>query len=395
MSGGLEHKLGNAKMTTRFRKQPISIFLPALAGGGAERAMLHLAEGLAEQGYPTDLVLAQAEGDYLASVPASIRIIDLQARSPVIVSKTLALRRYLQQEQPAVLLSALDIFSSAIWAQRLSGVSTRIIFCVQTYLSRQFRNHQPYTMGQVRPHLVRWFYPWADAIVAASQGVAEDVSRLTHLPIEQIQVIHNPVVTPQVLQKMQEPIDHPWFDASEPPVILGVGRLVSQKDFPTLIQAFAKVRQHCPARLMILGEGEDRSKLEAQICQLGLEQDVALPGFVDNPYAYMAQANIFALSSIFEGFGNVVAEAMAAGTSIVSTDCESGPAEILENGKYGKLVPVEDANALATGILEVLYQPIDPEVLKQRAQAFSIEQVTQQYINVIQKAIRQDQLQAS
>ncbi len=382
-------------MNTTFRKASISIFLPALAGGGAERAMLHLAQGFAERGHKTDLVLAQAEGDYLSVVPAGVRIVDLQARSPVIVSKTLALRRYLQQEQPAVLLSALDILSSAIWAQRLAGVSTRIIFCVQTHLSRQFRNHQPYTGGQVRPRLVRWFYPQADAIVAASHGVAVDLNRLTGIPIDRIQMIHNPVVTPQVLQKMQEPVDHPWFAASEPPVILGVGRLVSQKDFPTLIQAFARVRQHCPARLMILGEGEDRSKLEAQIRQLDLEQEVALPGFVDNPYAYMAQANLFALSSIFEGFGNVVAEAMAAGTPIVSTDCESGPAEILENGKYGRLVPVEDANALATGILESLCQPIDSERLKQRAQAFSVEQVTDQYIQVIQNVMQPNHWQAS
>lgn len=382
-------------MNNTFRKPSISIFLPALAGGGAERAMLHLAEGLAERGYPTDLVLAQAEGDYLSSVPAPVRIVDLQARSPVIVSKTLALKRYLQQERPSVLLSALDIFSSAIWAQRLAGVSTRIIFCVQTHLSRQFRNHQPYTVGQVRPHLVRWFYPWADAIVAASHGVASDLSQLADMPIDRIQVIHNPVVTPQVLQKMQEPVDHPWLAATEPPVILGVGRLVSQKDFPTLIRAFARVRSHCPARLMILGEGEDRSKLEAQIYQLGLEQEVALPGFVENPYAYMARAKVFALSSIFEGFGNVVAEAMAAGTPIVSTDCESGPAEILEDGRYGRLVPVEDANALATGILEALCQPIDSELLKQRAQAFSIEQVTDQYVDVIQNAIRRDHMQAS
>jgi glycosyltransferase involved in cell wall biosynthesis len=357
--------------------------------------MLHLAQGLAERGYCTDLVLAKAEGDYLVSVPATIRIIDLQAGFPVVVSKTLALRRYLQQERPAVLFSALDILSSATWAQRLAGTPTRIIMCVQTHLSNQFRNHQPYTVGQLRPHLVRWLYPWADAIVAASQGVAADVARLTGMSLEQIQVIHNPVVTPDVLQKMQVRVEHPWFAAGEPPVILGVGRLVSQKDFPTLVQAFAQVRQHCPARLMILGEGEDRPKLEAQIRQLGLEQDVALPGFVENPYAYMAQADLFVLSSIFEGFGNVVAEAMAAGTPIVSTDCESGPAEILINGKFGKLVPISDPIALAAAMVETLKNPIDSELLRQRAQAFTLEQVTNQYIHVIENMLQQSHLRAS
>lgn len=373
----------------------ISIFLPALAGGGAERAMLHLAQGLAERGFKTDLVLANAEGDYLASVPSSIRVVDLQARFPVLISKTIALQHYLKQEQPAVLFSALDILSSAIWAQRLAGVPTRVIMCVQTHLSRQFRNHQPHTIGRIRPLLVRWLYPRSEAIVAASQGVAADVAQITGLSVDRIPVIHNPVVTPEVLQKMQAPVDHPWFAPGEPPVILGVGRLVSQKDFPTLINAFARVRQQCSARLMILGEGEDRSLLEAQIQQLGLAADVALPGFVDNPYAYMAKAKVFALSSIFEGFGNVVAEAMAAGTPIVSTDCDSGPAEILANGQYGKLVTVGDADALAAAIVATLDHPLPSEVLRQRAKAFSIAEVTEQYINVLQSVMHQNSLQTS
>jgi glycosyltransferase involved in cell wall biosynthesis len=355
--------------------------------------MLHLAEGLAARGFKVDLVLAETKGAYLDTVPPSIRIVDLKARSPLLVSKTLALRRYLQQEQPSVLFSALDILSSATWARRLAGSSTRIVMCVQTNLSQQFRDHQPNTIGRIRPKLVRLFYPWADAIVAASRGVADDVAQITGIPADTIRVIYNPVVTPAVLEKMQQPVNHPWFATGEPPVILGVGRLVSQKDFPTLVEAFAIVRQQRSARLMILGEGEDRAKLEAQIRELGLQDDVALPGFAENPYAYMAQANVFALSSIFEGFGNVVAEAMAAGTAIVSTDCPSGPAEILDGGKYGKLVPVNDPAALADGILATLQAPIAPEILRQRAQEFSVDRVVDQYIDMLanltpQKALR-------
>ncbi|PSB24867.1 glycosyl transferase [Stenomitos frigidus ULC18] len=373
----------------------LSVFLPALEGGGAERAMLHLAEGLAGRGFKIDLVLAETKGAYLDTVPSSIRIVDLKARSPLLVSKTLALRRYLQQEQPSVLFSALDILSSATWAQRLAGVPTRVVMCVQTNLSQQFRDHQPNTIGRIRPKLVRLFYPWADAIVAASKGVAEDVARLTGISSDTIRVIYNPVVTPAVLAKMQQPVDHPWFATGEPPVILGVGRLVSQKDFPTLVEAFAIVRKQRSARLMILGEGEDRAKLEAQIRALGLQDDVALPGFAENPYAYMAHASVFALSSIFEGFGNVVAEAMAAGTAIVSTDCPSGPAEILEGGKYGKLVPVNDPAALAEGILATLQAPIAADVLRQRAQEFSVDRVTDQYIHVLSQLTHQKALQVS
>jgi glycosyltransferase involved in cell wall biosynthesis len=373
----------------------ISVFLPALEGGGAERAMIHLAQGFAERGLKTDLVVAQAEGAYLEHLPKSLRLVNLQSKSPVVLSKTFALQRYLQQEQPDALFSALDIVSSATWAQRLSKVPTRVFMCVQTNLSQQFRDHQPNTLGKIRPRLVRWFYPWSDQIVAASHGVAADVAAMANLPNDRIQVIYNPVITPDVVAKIQEPIDHPWFAPGEPPVLLGVGRLVSQKDFFTLIRAFALVKQRCAARLMILGEGEQRPQLEALVRELGLEDDVALPGFADNPYAYMARSTVFVLSSIFEGFGNVVAEALAAGTPVVSTDCPSGPAEILENGKYGKLVPVEDATALADAIVETLDQPIDADILRQRSQAFSLETITDQYLEVLHRVIYQTKAQAS
>ncbi len=203
-------------MNTPLANLSISIFLPALEGGGAERAMLHLAQGFAERGIKTDLVLAQAEGAYLDKVPASIRIVDLKAKSPVLLFKTLALRRYLQQERPHLLFSALDIFGSAVWAQKLAGVPTHTVICVQTNLSQQFRDHQPNTIGRIRPLMVRWFYPQADRIIAASRGVAEDVSRMTGVPAENIRFIYNPVVTPEVLTKMNDPVDHPWFAAGEP-----------------------------------------------------------------------------------------------------------------------------------------------------------------------------------
>lgn len=374
-------------MTYAVSNPTVSFFLPALEGGGAERAMLHVAQGLAAQGLAVDLVLAEAKGAYLSKVPDSIRIVDLQAQFPVLVSKTLALHRYLRQQQPKVLFSALDILSSATWAQRLAGVPTRVVMCVQTHLSQQFRDHQPHTMGRIRPRLVRWFYPWADQIVTASRGVAADVSNITGVPLESIQVIYNPVVTPEVLENLHQPIDHPWFAAGEPPVILGVGRLVSQKDFPTLVRAFARVQPRYPSRLMILGEGEDRHKLEAIVRELGLEEDVALPGFVENPYAYMAHAAVFALSSVFEGFGNVVAEALAAGTPVVSTNCPSGPAEILANGQYGHLVPVGDADALADAIVKMLQNPMPSKILQQRSQDFSLDCITHQYLNVLQHLV--------
>jgi len=366
----------------------VSLFLPDLDGGGAQLVMLRLAQGFVERGLKVDLVLAKAKGAYLTKVPSLVRVIDLKSRSPVVLFKTLALLRYLQQEQPIVLLSALDIVSAATWAQRLTGVPTRVVMSVHTNLSHQFQDKPEMIMGRFRSYLVRWFYPWADTIVAVSQGVAEDLARMSGLLLEDIRVIYNPVVTSDLFEKAKEPVAHPWFAPEEPPVVLGVGRLVRQKDFATLIRAFARVRQSRPVRLMILGEEDQREpsirpQLEALVRELGLDSEVTLPGFVENPYAYMARAAVFVLSSVYEGFGNVLAEAMATGTSVVSTDCESGPAEILANGKYGRLVPVGEVDTLADAILATLSQPTDPELLRQRSKAFSVETIVDQYLEVL------------
>ncbi len=366
----------------------ISLFIPNLDGGGAERVMLHLAEGFAKRGFDVDLVVAQAEGAYLSKIPDTIRLVNLDAKSPVILFKTLALKQYLKQEQPAFLISTLDIFSSATWAKRLAGVNTQVVMCVQTNLSQQFQDRHAMLMQKIKWAVVQRFYPWADAIVTASEGVARDIEQHAKISMQQMTVSHYPVVTADFSEKAQEAIADPWFADDQPPVLLGVGRIVKQKSFATLIQAFARVRQCCPARLMILGDVDPREpgvkpELEGLIKKFGLQDDVLFLGFVENPYAYMARANVFVLSSIYEGFGNVVAEAIAAGTPVVSTDCESGPAEILNKGQYGELVPVGDHEAMANAIVATLNQPMDTQVLKVRSQAFTIDCIVHQYLDVL------------
>ncbi|MEO0827244.1 MAG: glycosyltransferase [Cyanobacteria bacterium J06635_15] len=381
------------------RGTKISFFLPNLDGGGAERVFVHLAEGFVEKGYAVDLVLAEAEGPYLAKVPGTINVVDLQARSPVLLSKTIALKRYLQQETPAALLTTLDIFNSAAWARRMAKVLTRVIMVVQTNLTQQFRDRHSPPVHWMRAQAVRQFYPWAQEIVAASKGVAEDVAQMSGVSLDKIDVIYNPVVKPELHQRVTEPVDHPWFTPEQPPVILGVGRLVKQKDFATLVKAFALVRAQRPCRLMILGKEDPREpEIKPELDRLGnhfgITEDMAFPGFVENPYAYMARADVFALSSIYEGFGNVVAEAIATGTAVVSTDCESGPAEILDHGRYGKLAPVGDVRALAAAISETLDHPTAAAVLKDRAIAFSVETIVNQYLTVIQRALHSPSLAA-
>ncbi|OUM88705.1 MAG: glycosyl transferase [Bacillus thermozeamaize] len=364
----------------RERRKRVALFVPSLRGGGAERIMLNLAGEFAERGLNVDLILAKAEGPYLAEKHPSVRLIDLKARR--VLFSLPGLVRYLRRERPVALLSALDHANLvALWARSLARVPVRVVVSVHNTVSQ--------ATARDRNKRSRWilrgmglFYPRAEAVVAVSEGVAKDLVNVVRLSREKIRVIYNPVVTQALFVKADEPFDHPWFAPGAPPVILGVGRLTEQKDFPTLIRAFALVRKKHPARLMILGEGEERSKLETLVQELGLEKDVALPGFVNNPFKYMKRAGVFVLSSKWEGFGNVLVEAMALGTPVVSTDCPSGPAEILENGRWGRLVPVGDVYALAEAIIETLDEEHHPDVAN-RAKDFAVELAVEKYINVL------------
>ena len=336
-------------------KQHVALFLPSLCGGGAERVMVNLACGFAERDFQVDLVLARAEGPFMREVPQTVRVIDLGAKR---VRYSLpGLVRYLRRERPVAMLSALDHANMvAIWARRLSGVKAKLVVSEHIALSQATANIA--SLGvKLRPFLIKQFYPWADSVVAVSCGVAEDLIASTGIPPRKVKVIYNPVVTPELFSRAKEPLDHTWFAPDEPPVILGMGRLTKQKDFPTLIRAFSLVRKERPARLIILSEGEERHSLESLVRELGLEQDVALPGFVENPYNYMKRSAVFVLSSRWEGFGIVLAEALALGTPVVSTDCPSGPSEILEGGKWGRLVPPRNEAALAQAILLTLDSP--------------------------------------
>jgi glycosyltransferase involved in cell wall biosynthesis len=233
--------------------------------------------------------------------------------------------------------------------------------------------------------MARRFYPAADVIVAVSSGVADDLARVTALPRNQIRPIYNPVVTHELITQSQETVDHPWFSANAPPVVLGVGRLAAQKDFSTLIRAFARVRATREVRLLILGEGRKRPTLEALAASLGVAKDVSLPGFCDNPFSAMAYAAVFVLSSAYEGLPGVLIQALACGCPVVSTDCPSGPAEILEAGTHGLLVPVGDDAALATAICSTLNAPPQADWLRARAAEFSVEKATDRYLEILRE----------
>ena len=373
-------------------KKLISFFLPPVYGNGLTRVIINLLEPMINHGFQVDLVVPEITKYHQSlekNLPAGVRSIslDLQPSSTLFIGKIFKLSRYLRQEKPAVLMAHGDYIGVANLAKLVSCQQSKVLHGIHINISRYF-DQFPGIGTKLKYLLLKYFYTASDGLVAVSKGVAKDLSEITGIPLSQIQVIYNPVVTTDLLNKAKQPIDHPWFVTGEPPVILGAGRLMIQKDYPTLIRAFAKVRQHRLCRLVMIGEiTPHKVELEALAEELGVAQDVQMPGFANNPYAYMSKAAVFVMSSQYEGFGNVLVEAMATGTPVVSTDCESGPAEILGYGQFGNLSPVGDAEGLAAAINDTLDRPLDAKTLQDRAQDFVTEKITQQYLEFIQQVI--------
>lgn len=357
----------------------IAIYLRLLSGGGAERVILNLAEGLAQKGFQIDLVLNTKAGPYLESVPQSIQIVDLNA--PRLLSGLPKLVQYLQREKPQILLAALHYTNEvAIWATRLSGTKTKVVVAEHNTLSAQAKHCKTDRFSSL---LSRWFYPLAHGVVAVSEAAAIDLAQITQINPHQIRVIYNPVITPRMLAQAKEPPCHPWLEVDNPPLILGIGRLDAQKNFSALIRAFSQVLPKKSARLMILGSGPERAALQNLTQELDITQYVHFAGFVKNPYTYIARASVFVLSSRWEGLPTVLIESLALNTPVISTDCPSGPKEILAQGKYGSLVPLGNTNAMAVTILETLNNlsstPFSDENIKQHLQKFTLETATEQY----------------
>ena len=334
---------------------PIAFFLPSVRGGGAQRVVVNLIQGITERVIPVDLVLATATGPFLKQLPPGVRLVDLKAGR--LIGSFAPLVRYLKRERPRVVVSSMTHANLiTLWAARLSGTATPVVVTVHNTLSQASQQRSALD-SVLEPLLLRTFYPWSASVVAVSRGAADDLARTSGLPRDRVEVVYNPVITPEIMALSRQTPAHPWFAPGQPPVVLGVGRLTRQKDFPTLIRAFARAREHCAARLIILGEGEDRPVLEALVAELGIGDDVWLPGFRDNAMAYIAGSALFVLSSAWEGLPTVLIEALAAGTRVVSTDCPSGPREILDDGRLGAIVPVGDVASLASAMVEALRQP--------------------------------------
>ncbi|SDH06203.1 Glycosyltransferase involved in cell wall bisynthesis [Nitrosomonas sp. Nm132] len=380
----------------------VAVFLSGLAGGGAQRRSLLLARGFVERGCAVDLIVVHAEGPFRTAVAPGIRLLALEpcaSRLPVIrrikglwvISSLFALARYLATTRPDVLLAtSIPANLAALWGRTLSRTHTPTVITANLNLTKA-----TVKWGALVAKLLRWLiaraYGGAQAVIAISRGVADDLITVTGIPGKRVFSIYNPLDLERVTRQSRETVEHPWLAVGAPPVVLAVGKLKRQKDYPTLVRAFARVRAHREVRLVILGEGEERARLERLIKNLGVEADAYLPGFVENPFAWMARVSVFVLASAWEGLSNVLLEALACGCTVVSTDCPSGPREILADGAFGHLVPVGDDAALAAAIAAALSAPAQRERSVARAAEFGFDAAVERYLAVLRRvsALRQ------
>jgi glycosyltransferase involved in cell wall biosynthesis len=348
----------------------LALLLPDMGGGGAERVALRLAEDFVARGHLVDVVLLRAEGALLPLLPPQVRVVDLKA--PRIRSALRPLVRYLREEKPFALQALMwPITSLAVMARALARSPTRLVLAEHTTLSRHYAH-----FGRPRRLLqrasIRFFYPRAEALVTVSEGSAADLARLSGLARARFEVIYNPV-------RPQDESPAP-ARASAIPTILSVGSLKPEKNQALLIRAFARVAARREARLTIVGAGPLEAELKRVAEEEGVAGKVTFPGFTTDPSPTYRAADLFVLSSDYEGYPLVLIEALWAGLRIVSTDCESGPREILDNGRFGRLVPVGDAASLATAVEDALDSPVDPRLLRARAEALSGPDTSDRYL---------------
>ena len=363
------------------QNKKLAVFISFSGEGGVERMVSTLIGQFCLNGFSVDVLLAKAKGEHLQNITPDANKIKLGSDHTWLTLWPLV--KYLKRERPEALLAVKHrALIVALLARKIAGVDTRIVGRLGTHVSTALAGKSGFRKGTWFKTM-RLFYPWADQLIPVAQGVADDIYNITGIDKNKLQVVRNPVVTAKTLELAEASLDHPWFQPDEPPVLLGVGRFTRQKDFPTLIRAFAQARNKRPCRLVILGKGGDQAACRDLAEELGVGDDIDFPGFDANPFRYMKRASLFVLSSAWEGSPNVLCEALAVGTPVVSTRCPSGPNEILQEGKYGPLVSVGDVNGLAAAIEKTLDNPIPAETLKEAVQEYTAEKSAARYLAVL------------
>lgn len=368
----------------------LAVLISFSGQGGVERMVMNLVRQLALfSELQIDLLLIRAQGPHLVDIPENINVIHLRARHTL--TSIPELTRYIRRQRPDAMLVAKDRAGrAALTANALAKivanhaqvkVNTRIVIRLGTNLSTALAQRSAFNRW-LRTAPMRFLYPRAYKVIAVSEGVRQDTLLLARLSPDAVEVVRNPVITDAMLSGAGESNPHPWL-AGDTPVVLGVGRLSRQKDFPTLINAFAKARQSRDLRLIILGEGGDREALQQLINRLGIADAVAMPGFDANPYRWLSRADLFVLSSRWEGSPNALTEALALGVPSISTRCPSGPDETLAEGRYGTLLEMGDSDAMAEAMLATLVSPLPAATLKQAVSEYKDHISAQHYLRLL------------
>jgi glycosyltransferase involved in cell wall biosynthesis len=357
----------------------ISLTVPELAGG-IGRNIVNLANEFCSMGYRVDILLDKSKGGLKDLLNEKVGLNLLKTSHPV--GGLCFLAPYLLHSHPQVVLTPVVRHAIlAVRARRITLSSTRVFAEVHNTYSKTFQLLKM-TKRSSRIEKIRKYYPMCDGIITVSDGVARDFSALTGIPENSLNTIYNPIVTPELKAMAKEVVDHPWFKDRQHPVILGMGRIVKAKNFPLLIDAFEILREKIDCRCLIIGDGPQKTEVELRAKASRFADDIQMLGHTENPFAYMKQATVFALTSSWEGFGNVLVEAMATGTPVVSTDCPHGPREILKDGKYGPLVPVGDAISLAEAIYRTLLNPPSVDLMIQASDRFNVRTIAEKYLKL-------------
>ncbi|MBL0138584.1 MAG: glycosyltransferase [Bacteroidetes bacterium] len=366
----------------------LAIVIGSLRMGGAEKAAVHLANEFASRGIRVDLVLVNADGEFMSSLDPAVRVVDLQAGKTRNAGKPFY--NYLRKENPQVIIAIQShVQLMVLMTRHRYRMKIPVILNEQSLFSANVPAQG--LKNFIFRLLIKKYFPMADAVAAVSTASALDFTNCFPELKGRVDIIYNPVLSKVVpVTKFQIP-DHPFLHDKTISVIMSAGRLVPSKDFPTLLRAFAVMNKAHNARLIILGEGGERGNLIALSAELGIKDFVSLPGFISNPMSWMNYASVFVLSSEYEGLPFVLVEAMAAGCQVVSTDCPGGSSEILGDGKYGALVPVHDHISLAAAISEAIKHPIDAQQIRRRSEEFTAPKVVSNYLELISKLINRNE----
>jgi len=376
--------MGDVSRETGLAGARLVVYLPDLSGGGAERLHISLAPDFLAAGLQVTFLVHRRRGALLDAVPPGVGVVSLEAGRPLAALPGLI--TFLRHQRPDFLLVNTEHMNIvAIWAKLLSGTPTQLVVTQHSVLSQQAR--RPSWRFKLLPLFYRRFLRRAAAIVAVSNGVAREMETICRLERGAVRVIYNGVVDERFAAGSAAPVAHPWLDGRRT-VLIAVGRLVATKDFATLIRAFAQAARVRDLRLIILGEGPLRAELSLLAASLGVADRLDMPGFVARPLPFIRRSAALVLSSRFEGFGNVLAEALACGVQTVSTDCPFGPVEILAGGRFGRLTPIGDADSMAKAILLALDEPIEPAILRARGASFSIGTCAAGYLSLFGDLLR-------